>query len=261
MESRAIQSRIHFFEYYSLEKFEESLRNALLYSLDIILQQDRLIQFHQYSQEIASIIEFVINIPFAYKTNSSFGESFFGFSLDHQKYKILNLCIRQLYPYIKQKLFNLQNNSQGRKKQILQIVYKVICGLEIALKLYYLLNEKSVKYSFLYILLRGNLIRQENNNDKYNSIILGLFLFMKFLDYYFQKKKVNQGQVNLIEPIKQNKLQLSVCPYCKKLPINSVVLKTNGKIYCNVCIQKIINERHQVGNQVITDQHYIKIYE
>lgn len=113
MESRLqLDSRIHFFEYYSLDKFEESLRNALLYSIDIITQTDRFVHLHQYSKEIALVIEIAINIPYSLKYNASYSEYFYGFSLSNKQNWIKRVGIlitRLLYPYLMLKFSNYIN--------------------------------------------------------------------------------------------------------------------------------------------------------
>ncbi|CAD8144367.1 unnamed protein product [Paramecium octaurelia] len=240
MDSRTeFDGRIHFFEYFSLEKFEESLRNALQYSIGIITQQDRFIQYYQYSKEIAYLIEFCINLPYALKYNASYAEYFYGFFLSEQKQnnkvkRVLTLMLRIMIPYILQKLHEYSNNpNQDRKKKIIYWLYRGFKLIDILMKFQYLLNDEQKSYAVFYYLIRQDLIRFKMESP-YKYGMLFVYLGLKFLDFYFSKKNNNVQQKNqVIQAPKQvdAKNVQKYCPKCKRIPQIPSVLKTTGYVY------------------------------
>ncbi|CAD8056265.1 unnamed protein product [Paramecium sonneborni] len=228
MDSRTeFAGRIHFFEYFSLEKFEESLRNALQYSIGIITQQDRFIQYFQYTKEIAFLIEFCINLPYALKYNTSYAEYFYGFYLSEQKQnkkfkRIATLMIRILIPYILQKLHEYSiNPNSNRGKKITQYLYRGFKLIDILMKFQYLLNDEQKSYSVFYYLIKQDLIRFKMESP-YKYGMLFVYLGLKFLDFYFSKKNNK-----VYTQIGRFKKCLEILSKMQKNPINTQRFKNN----------------------------------
>lgn len=98
---------------------------------------------HAYSREIALAVEGLINLPYALKYNASYSEYFYGFSLSGESalLKVLNLAGRLLWPYILMKLQNHLSKLEGSRKRALSAALKILKGIDLVVKLRYLLNN------------------------------------------------------------------------------------------------------------------------
>jgi hypothetical protein len=77
-----------------------------------------------------------------------------------------------------------ESKTQGWKKKIFDCLYKIIKLWDILIKLKYLLDEDYPHYSNFYLIIRQNLTRFKMESP-YKHAMLLVYLFLKFLDFYF----------------------------------------------------------------------------
>lgn len=192
-----------------MNELQKTFRKALSYVLNIFTSHYTwLIPFRYYVDELTFGLEFLLQSFYISRNNSTYAEHFYGFKRSHKtekglkdlkpKQKALVLIFETVLPFVKLKIQKKMEQSTSEiKKKIWSYINFIIEGLIFFFQLRYLLVEKfnffKPYFYFFSIIIRrpNNYERQANRGQsiiskliqKYN--IFGLFILMKFLEWYF----------------------------------------------------------------------------
>lgn len=264
------QSKVHFFELYAADSFSKYLRNAILYTLSIIVEQStRLVGLRYHKDSLALLADLVLNTFYMFKKNGFFPEFFYDIKrvAPSSKSKLATLLVTygiafifsildSTFKEIKRKMHEEPSYRISRKAKVFLGVYPFLnllyYSIDTAIKARYLIDDSYHYYSIPVWILRQKYDRVSGETEsgffsKYSIFLL--FMGSRFLDWYFDRTRhvasiASEHTIGKKVPYEENESEETfiegICPLCNKKAQNPAFLASAGLVYCYSCLYGFI---------------------